>query len=280
MLEYLKTYITEETINDFQKAEVFLNIFFSFVDIVIIIISIILFYSELKHFYLMAYQLIGIFLIDIIIRLYNIYKIKIITTDIFYKEIISCFISTYLFFLLLSLFKEILKELNFKEVFNITYPCLFYIIFSFSYENIISYYPITFDKYVTSFSSFILLAQFSFSMIFAYYVYDILKIGFGYIISYISKNKYDIRPIHKFIFGAPISCLCIYIFYYLIKIWILFCRNPLIILYGSLISGIINNGAKYFVFTSCEIIVYLLNIAFKNEIKKKDDLEEIQIINY
>ena len=117
-------------------------------------------------------------------------------------------------------------------------------------------------------------------MIFAYYVYDILKIGFGYIISYISKNKYDIRPIHKFIFGAPISCLCIYIFYYLIKIWILFCRNPLIILYGSLISGIINNGAKYFVFTSCEIIVYLLNIAFKNEIKKKDDLEEIKIINY
>ena len=182
--------------------------------------------------------------------------------------------------MLLSLFKEILKELNFKEVFNITYPCLFYIIFSFSYENIISYYPITFDKYVTSFSSFILLAQFSFSMIFAYYVYDILKIGFGYIISYISKNKYDIRPIHKFIFGAPISCLCIYIFYYLIKIWILFCRNPLIILYGSLISGIINNGAKYFVFTSCEIIVYLLNIVFKNEIKKKDDLEEIQIINY
>ena len=280
MLEYLKTYITEETINDFQKAEVFLNIFFSFVDIVIIIISIILFYSELKHFYLMAYQLIGIFLIDIIMRLYNIYKIKIKTTDIFYKEIISCFISTYLFFLLLSLFKEILKELNFKEVFNITYPCLFYIIFSFSYENIISYYPITFDKYVTSFSSFILLAQFSFSMIFAYYVYDILKIGFGYIISYISKNKYDIRPIHKFIFGAPISCLCIYIFYYLIKIWILFCRNPLIILYGSLISGIINNGAKYFVFTSCEIIVYLLNIVFKNEIKKKDDLEEIKIINY
>ena len=148
MLEYLKTYITEETINDFQKAEVFLNIFFSFVDIVIIIISIILFYSELKHFYLMVYQLIGIFLIDIIIRLYNIYKIKIITTDIFYKEIISCFISTYLFFLLLSLFKEILKELNFKEVFNITYPCLFYIIFSFSYENIISYYLIIFYKYV------------------------------------------------------------------------------------------------------------------------------------
>ena len=280
MLEYLKTYITEETINDFQKAEVFLNIFFSFVDIIIIIISIILFYSELKHFYLMAYQLIGIFLIDIIMRLYNIYKIKIKTTDIFYKEIISCFISTYLFFLLLSLFKEILKELNFKEVFNITYPCLFYIIFSFSYENIISYYPITFDKYVTSFSSFILLAQFSFSMIFAYYVYDILKIGFGYIISYISKNKYDIRPIHKFIFGAPISCLCISIFYYLIKIWILFCRNPLIILYGSLISCIINNGAKYFVFTSCEIIVYLLINALKNEIKKKGDIEEIQIINY
>ena len=213
-------------------------------------------------------------------RLYALYTLKNKDTDIFYKEIISCLISSDLFFLILSLFLEILKEISFKKDINISYPCLLYILISFSYENVVSYSPITFNRYSLSFSSFILLAQFSFSMIFAYYVYDILKIGFGYIISYISKNKYDIRPIHKFIFGAPISCLCIYIFYYLIKIWILFCRNPLIILYGSLISGIINNGAKYFVFTSCEIIVYLLNIAFKNEIKKKDDLEEIKIINY
>ena len=166
------------------------------------------------------------------------------------------------------MFKEILKELNFKEDINISYPCLLYIIFSFSYENIISYSPITFDRYSLSFSNLILIAQFSFGIIFAYYVYNFHKIGFGYIMSWILKKKNDTRNIIKFIFGFPISCLCIYIFYYFIKLLILFCRDPLIILYGSLISGIIKEGAKYFVFISCEIIVYLL-IKFIKNLKKK-----------
>ena len=280
MLEYLKTYLNEQTINDFQKAQVLLNAFFALVDFSIIIFSIILFFKELRHFFQLGYQLIGIFIVDIIIRLYFIYTCKQEDSNIFFKEMISCLFSTDLFFLLLSLFTEILKILNIQESINIAYPCLFYILLSFSYENIISYAPITFDRYVLSFSSFILFTQFSFSIVFAYYVYDILKQGFGFIVSSVLKDKNNVRPIHKFIFGAPISCLCIYIFYYLLKIWILFCRNPLIILYGALICGIINDGAKYFVFTSCEIIVYLLINALKNEIKKKGDIEEIQIINY
>ena len=280
MLEYLKTYLSEETISDFQKAEILLNVFFSLVDFSIIIFSIILFFTELRHSFQMGYQLIGIFIVDIIIRLYFIYSFKKEDSSIFYKEIISCLFSTDLFFLLLSLFKEILKVLKIQEDINIVYPCLFYILLSFSYENIISYAPITFDRSVLSFSGFILFAQFSFSLVFAYYVYDILKQGFSSIISSIIRGKNNnIRPIHKFIFGAPISCLFIFIIYFIIKLWILFCRDPLTILYGSLVSGIIKDGAKYFVFASCIIIVYLLNKVIKEKNKLRGDLEEIEIIN-
>ena len=279
MLEYLKTYLNEQTINDFQKAQVLLNAFFALVDFSIIIFSIILFFKELRHFFQLGYQLIGIFIVDIIIRLYFIYTCKQEDSNIFFKEMISCLFSTDLFFLLLSLFTEILKVLKIQESINIAYPCLFYILLSFSYENIISYAPITFDRYVLSFSSFILFAQFSFSIVFAYYVYDILKQGFGFIVSSVLKDKNNVRPIHKFIFGAPVSCLFIFIFYFLIRLWILFCRDPLIILYGSLISGIIKDGARYFVFASCVIIVYFLNKVIKEENKNKNDFEEIQIIN-
>ena len=279
MIGYLKKYISKQTINDFQNAEMLINLFFSFVDFLFIAFSIILFYSEFRNFYSMTYQLIGIFFADIILRLYALYTLKNKDTDIFYKEIISCLISSDLFFLILSLFLEILKEISFKKDINISYPCLLYILISFSYENIISYSPLTFDGYSLSFSSFILLAQFIFGIIFAYYLYNFLTTGFGDIISFILKDKYDIRRNNKFIIGFPISCLCIYIFYYLIKLVILFCRDPLIILYGSLICNIIKEWARYFVFALCEIIVYLLNKIIKNEIKKRVDFEEIQVIN-
>ena len=279
MIGYLKKYISKQTINDFQNAEMLINLFFSFVDFLFIAFSIILFYSEFRNFYSMTYQLIGIFFADIILRLYALYTLKNKDTDIFYKEIISCLISSDLFFLILSLFLEILKEISFKKDINISYPCLLYILISFSYENVVSYSPITFNRYSLSFSSFILLAQFIFGIIFAYYLYNFLTTGFGDIISFILKDKNDIRRINKFIIGFPISCLCIYIFYYLIKLVILFCRAPLIILYGSLICNIIKEGARYFVFALCEIIVYLLNKIIKNEIKKRVDFEEIQIIN-
>ena len=79
-------------------------------------------------------------------RLYVLYTMKNKDIDILFNEIISCLISSDLFFLILSLFKEILKELNFKEDI---------ILISFSYENIIPYSPITFDRYSSSFSSFL-----------------------------------------------------------------------------------------------------------------------------
>ena len=57
MIGYLKKYISKQTINDFQNAEMLINLFFSFVDFLFIAFSIILFYSEFRNFYSMTYQL-------------------------------------------------------------------------------------------------------------------------------------------------------------------------------------------------------------------------------
>ena len=57
---------------------------------------------------------------------------------------------------------------------------------AFSYDKIISYAPITFDRYVLSFNGFVLLAQASFSIVFSYYIYDMLKKGIGMIVYFIS----------------------------------------------------------------------------------------------
>ena len=65
---YLNKYITEQTINDFQNAEMLINLFFSFVDFLFIVFSIILFYSEFRNFYSMTFQLIGIFFADTLIH--------------------------------------------------------------------------------------------------------------------------------------------------------------------------------------------------------------------
>ena len=135
-MEYLKIYISQQTINDFQKADVLLNIFFACVDFFIIVISVLVFSADHKNMLQLCYQLIGIFFVDIIIRLYHIYMLKKEDSNIFLKEIITCLFSTDLFFLLLSLFTETLKALKINEEHNIAYQCCLYILLSFSYENI------------------------------------------------------------------------------------------------------------------------------------------------
>ena len=79
--------------------------------------------------------------------------------------------------------------------------------------------------------------------------------------------------------GAPFSCLMIFIFYFLLKLLFLFFKDPLLILYGIVITDIIKDGAKYFVFVSCIVAICLLNNILSPDVNKKGDFEEIQIIN-
>lgn len=99
------------------------------------------------------------------------------------------------------------------------------------------------------------------------------------IVAKIAHGKRISRPLHKFILGAPLSILILFIFHYLIKIFLLFFDSPLILLYGTIATLIFKDGAKYFVLFSCEIILYAMNDLVIQENNKKNDLDEVQIMN-
>ena len=183
------------------------------------------------------------------------------------------------FYLILSLYVQIAKLLKIKEKINIVFPCFLYVLVFFSYDKLISYSPITFNSYLLSFGSLILLTQYMFSVIYVYYIYDLLKPGIDAIISTIISGGKNLSTLQKFIIGAPFSCLVLFVLHYLIKVWLLFFKSPLMLLYGNIVINIFKNGGIYFTFICCEIIVFALNKQQTQENEKKNDSDEVQIIN-
>ena len=76
MMDYLRKYIDTQSINDYEKADIILNIFFTGVNFLLIVVTVALFSSEKQEITDLSYQLIGIFFVNIIIRLYHIYASK------------------------------------------------------------------------------------------------------------------------------------------------------------------------------------------------------------
>lgn len=279
MMDYLRKYIDTQSINDYEKADIILNIFFTGVNFLLIVVTVALFSSEKQEITDLSYQLIGIFFVNIIIRLYHIYMLQKDISNFMLKELISCIISVDQFYLILSLFVQVSKMLKIKEKINIVFPCFLYVLVFFSYEKLITYSPITFNSYLLSFGSLILLTQYMFSVIYVYYIYDLLKPGIDSIIAIIISNSKKLNIVQKFIIGAPFSCLVLFVLHYLIKVWLLFFKSPLMLLYGNIAVNIFKNGGIYFAFISCQIIVYALNKQQVQEVEKKNDAEEEVKIN-
>ena len=279
MMDYLRRYLNTQSINDYEKADIILNIFFTGLNFLIIVATVALFSSHNKEITDLSYQLIGIFFVDIIIRLYHIYLLQKDVSNIFLKELISCIIGVDQFYLILSLFTQVSKLLKLKEKVNIVFPCFLYLLIFFSYDKIFTYNPISFNSYLLSFGSLILLTQYMFSAIYVYYIYDLLKPGIDEIIVTMVQGEKHLSYIHKFIIGAPFSCLVLFILHYLIKIWLLFFKSPLLLFYGNIAINIFKEGGKYFAFATCEIIIYALDRLDISDSQKKNDSEEIQVIN-
>ena len=72
-MDYLRKYINTQSINDYEKADIFLNIFFTGINFLLIVITVALFSSEKQEITDLSYQLIGIYFVNIIVRLYHIY---------------------------------------------------------------------------------------------------------------------------------------------------------------------------------------------------------------
>ena len=279
MMDYLRKYIDTQSINDYENADIILNIFFTGVNFLLIVVTVALFSSEKQEITDLSYQLIGIFFVNIIIRLYHIYMLQKDISNFMLKELISCIISVDQFYLILSLFVQVSKMLKIKEKINIVFPCFLYVLVFFSYEKLITYSPITFNSYLLSFGSLILLTQYMFSVIYVYYIYDLLKPGIDSIIALIISNSKKLNTVQKFIIGAPFSCLVLFVLHYLIKVWLLFFKSPLMLLYGNIAVNIFKNGGIYFAFISCQIIVYALNRQQVQDVEKKNDAEEEVKIN-
>ena len=98
MMEYLRNYFDSQAVNDYEKADIILSLFFSVLDFIVIMITRILFNSNHKEISDLCYQLVGIFFVDIIIRLYHIYLIQKSNSNAFIKEMISCIFCTSLFY--------------------------------------------------------------------------------------------------------------------------------------------------------------------------------------
>ena len=268
-----------QTINDYEKADIILSIFFSIFDFIVIILTLTVFYSNNKDISNLCYQLVGIFFVDIIIRLYHIYLLQKANSNIFIKETILCIFCADLFYLTLSLFIQVSKILKIKEKIDIVLPCLLYVLCFFGYDKIITFNPITFSSFTLSFGSLILLTQSLFCIIFYYYVLNMVSPSINSIVKIIAQGHKTSTPLHRFILGSPLSILSLFIIHYLIKIFLLFFGSPMVIFYGSIATNIFKNGAKYFVLFSCEIILYAMSDLVTQETKKKNDAEEIQIIN-
>ena len=279
MMDYLRKYINTQSINDYEKADIILNIFFTGINFLLIVITVALFSSEKQEITDLSYQLIGIYFVNIIVRLYHIYMLQKDISNFMLKELISCIISVDQFYLILSLYVQIAKLLKIKEKINIVFPCFLYVLVFFSYDKLITYSPITFNSYLLSFGSLILLTQYMFSVIYVYYIYDLLKPGIDAIISTIISGGKNLSTLQKFIIGAPFSCLVLFVLHYLIKVWLLFFKSPLMLLYGNIVINIFKNGGIYFTFICCEIIVFALNKQQAQENEKKNDSDEVQIIN-
>ena len=278
-MDYLRKYINTQSINDYEKADIILNIFFTGINFLLIVITVALFSSEKQEITDLSYQLIGIYFVNIIVRLYHIYMLQKDISNFMLKELISCIISVDQFYLILSLYVQIAKLLKIKEKINIVFPCFLYVLVFFSYDKLITYSPITFNSYLLSFGSLILLTQYMFSVIYVYYIYDLLKPGIDAIIGTIISGGKNLSTLQKFIIGAPFSCLVLFVLHYLIKVWLLFFKSPLMLLYGNIVINIFKNGGIYFTFICCEIIVFALNKQQTQENEKKNDSDEVQIIN-
>ena len=279
MIDYLKNYVNSQTINDYEKAEVILSVFFSIFDFIIIILTLTIFYSNNKEITNLCYQLIGIFFVDIIIRLYHVFLLQKNNSNIFLKQIILCVFCADLFYLTLSLFAQVAKMLKIKEKIDIVLPCLLYVLCFFGYDKIISFNPISIQSITISFGSLILLTQSLFCIIFFYYVIDMITPSINSIVKIIAQGHKTWNQLHKFILGAPISILLLFIIHYLLKIFLLFLDSPMVLFYGTIATNIFKNGAKYFVLFSCEIILYAMSNLVIKETIKKNDSEEIQVMN-
>lgn len=287
MEEYLKEeYVDKESIMSYEKSDIIVTIFFAIIDILVIVVSSLNLKARDKNITILKHQLIKIFIIDIIMRM--LYTKKYSTWSIS-KELLLTILNSCQFYLVISF----LYEVAFNPKATTTYKksiaryrrfrlCILFFMITFSYEKLIML--IGFSKNVIIiFKKIIIFLQSIFIICCLNIFYKDFKKKIFEIINNIINEKSKIGNIGLIIMGSPQSILVLYLFYFFLKIIVVFIKTPLFHIYANILLNILKDTCKYFMFFLCEAIIYLLN-QIKSEKEKESrkelgDIEESDIIN-
>lgn len=261
----MNEYFDQESIINYEKSEIIQEIYYSLLDLGIIILSIFKFSYKIQHMKSLKNKLIRVFVLDIVARI--IYTRKYKSWNI-YKELIIILLNSIQFYLILSFLIKTayhnransLKKSDKKT--NVIKACFIFCLINFQYEN---YLNKSIYKLILSLRCICILF-----CLFKLYIY------LREIISEISNNRIKQskvlinNKINFIILGSPLSCTLLFALYYLLKVVIIFIKTPALILYLNIIINIIKNSSKYFVFLICGAIIYILNIVESEKEKEKE----------
>ena len=257
-------YFEQDLIETYESAETILTLLFAFIDVVIIICSLFNLNSKNKKIYLLKFKLIGLFLVDILLRI--MYARKYHKLKSLYNEIVFTFLKTYQFFLILSFFEQIFNDtrLNKKGKFykklSCKQLCITFSLVTFSYEKFSNS-----QKEICLIQSLIIIY-----CIFVLYI--LLKKKIIKIMDNLVSQKEDKRKkTYLCILGSPLISFLFYFSYYILRILFLTLESPDHIIYANIILKIIIDSSKYFLFSILELLLYVIG----NNKMQKEQYEAI-----
>ena len=289
MYDFLdEKYFDKQSIKSYENSNIIMTILFCIIDLIIIIVSSLNLKTRNKKISEIKSKVLKVFMFDIIIRIISTGKFK--SKNLFIEVLLSV-MNTSQFYLIISFLDQVLynpKLTKFQQS-NVRSRqiklCILFFFITFSYEKL----PLQgFSKYMNfPVHRLILFLQSSCVLFCIYKLYGDLKKKITDIANNIkvettdNHQKYLIRS-YLFIIGSPLSCLVLFIFYYIVKIIFLFILKPVFALYASILVNILGNTSKYFTFLVCQIIIYVLNKISNEKEKRKQKqsfMEEVEIIN-
>ena len=250
-------YLYGEFIENYESADIILTLIFALIDFIILLVSLFNLQSQNRKIFLLKNKLLSLFIIDIVLRvLYakNNNKIKSLFKECFFSAL-----SVIQFLLILSFleqaYKDTKKKKKFYKALKKKHLCVIFLIVTFPYEKF------SYSQKEICFIQCLIIIYCIFVL------YSLLNKKLIKIVKQI-LNRVTVHDKNIFlcILGSPLTCLILFISYYILRIIFLSVENPDFIIYSNIILKIIKECSKYFLFFILEILVYIVS---ENKIEKE-----------
>lgn len=267
MGDYGEDYSLQLSIDSYEKSDVIISVILGIIDLFFIVLFSIYLKSENKKVIHLKQKLLKIFLVDFITRL--LYTKKYSSWSI-YKELLYTFMNCVQFYYIISfLSSSIIKSKRFSQMQIFLLSIIFFFI-TFSYEKVSFSKPKNFIKVILN--KLTLIMQCTSILYCIYKTYEDFKKYIYDIANGIRCNGKELGKVYLFILGSPQSCLTLFTVYYLLKLFFIFIKNPVYIIYSKIVLNIVKEAGKYFAFCVCQGIIYQYYI-YKLE---EDEIKEIK----